>query len=482
MRFGIDFGTTRTVVATVDRGNYPVVPVADTAGDAHDFLPSVVALEGGRIVCGWRAVDKDLPSQVRSIKRMLTDANVTASTPVDFGEETRPLGEVLEAFAREVLESTGATAPDIVLGVPANASTAQRLLTLDAFSRAGAHVLGLVNEPSAAAFEYSHRHARTLNTKRTSIIVYDLGGGTFDATYLRIDDDRHEVLNTRGIARLGGDDFDDVLADLALAAAGRSGDVFGRRARRKLLDEARSAKEALKPQSRRIVMELGDDDVVIPVSDYYDAATPLVEQSLKVVASLIGSDESLTDTDIAGIYLVGGATSLPLVARLLKERFGRRVHRSPLPTASTAVGLAIAADPMSGYQLHDLSSRGIGVFRELDSGQQVSFDPLIAPGAAAGVSVTRTYRAAHNVGWFRYAEFAELDEAGGPGDITVLIEVAVPFVPELLDADLTDVPVTRLDHEGPLVEETVTVDDDGIARIRLHLPEWGRTFEATAAQ
>lgn len=478
MRLGIDFGTTRTVVAAVDRGNYPVVPVSDTSGDAHDFIPSVVALDGGRVAAGWGAVDKDLPAQVRSIKRLLSDPAVTAGTPVDFGDQRRPLGEVLEAFAREVLRAVAAPAPEVVLGVPANASSAQRLLTLDAFSRAGAHVAGLVNEPSAAAFEYSHRHARTLNTRRTGIIVYDLGGGTFDATYLRIDDDHHRVLDTRGIARLGGDDFDEVLADLALAAAGREGDVFGRRARRRLVDEARSAKEALKPQSRRIVLELGDDDVILPVADFYAAAAPLVERSLDAMAPLLGADESLSGTDIAGVYLVGGATSLPLVPRMLKERFGRRVHRSPLPTASTAVGLAIAADPASGYRLNDLASRGIGVFREFDSGRRVTFDQLLRPGAATGATATRTYRAAHNVGWFRYAEFAEIDADGEPGDLFLLVETAVPFVPELFDADLTHVPVTRLPGPGPLVEETVTVDDDGIARVRIHLPELRRTFEA----
>lgn len=482
MRFGIDFGTTRTVIATVDRGNYPVVPVNDTSGDSHDFVPSVVALDGDRILAGWQAEDSGLPTVVRSLKRFLTDPAVTGDSPVDFGGGTRPLGVVLEAFAREIVAATGDVAPEIVLGVPANASTAQRLVTVDAFSRAGAVVLGLVNEPSAAAFEYSHRYVRTLNTKRTSIIVYDLGGGTFDATYLRIDNDQHEVLNTRGIARLGGDDFDEVLLDLALQAAGRSEDVFGRRARQTLLDEARSAKESLKPQSRRLVLELGDDDVVLPVAEFYDAAAPLVEQSLQAMRPLVGVDEGLTDTDIAGIYLVGGATSLPVVPRLLKERFGRRVYRSPLPTASTAVGLAIAADAQSGYRLNDLSSRGIGVFRELDGGQRVSFDPLIEPGATAGESVTRTYRAAHNAGWFRYAEFAELDSDGDPGDITLLIETVVPFVPELFDADLTQVPVTRLAHPGPLVEETVTVDVDGIARICIHLPEYERTFEATAAR
>ena len=500
MRIGIDFGTTRTVVATSDRGNYPVLPFADSNGDFHDYLPSVVALEGDEIVCGWRALRRENPTLVRSFKRMLSAPDVTGDTPVDFGDQTRPLGEVLTAFAGEVLagvDTQGGSdeTVDVVLGVPANANSAQRLMTLDAFSRAGANVLGLVNEPSAAAFGYSHRLGKTLNTKRSSIIVYDLGGGTFDATYLRINGSEHEVLATRGISRLGGDDFDESLLELALESADRTDDAFGNRALSRLRREARSAKEALKPQSRRIIMDLGDHDAIIPVDDFYDRISPLVEQTLEAVDPLIAVGEAegeatdeasatgtspLADTDIAGVYLVGGATSLPLVPRLIKQRFGRRAHRSPLPAASTAVGLAIASDPDSGYRLRDLTSRGIGVFRERDSGRQVSFDPLIPPGTAAGGSVTRTYRAAHNVGWMRFVEYSE-GQDGNPGDISVLAEVVVPFEPELRDVEnLKAVPVERLSFPGPLVKETVSTDSDGIAHVRLEKPDEGWSMEVHA--
>lgn len=475
MRYGIDFGTTRTVVAAVDRGNYPVVSSTDLAGDFFDFIPSVVALDGDELIAGWQANQADHVPVVRSFKRLLAGKNVTAEVPVHFGQESRPLGEVMEAFARHVVDtlrehqrSLGDDSPvQAVLGVPANASSSQRLLTLHAFSSAGAEVLGLINEPSAAAFEYTHRHALTLNSRRKSIIVYDLGGGTFDATLLRIDGRHHDVITSRGVSRLGGDDFDEVLLNLALAEAGRSGDVFGARVRRRLLDEARSAKEQLKPQSRRIVLELEDADVVVAVEDFYAAVTALVERTLDVLTPLVGHEDGLTDTDIAGIYLVGGASSLPLVSRVLRTRFGRRVHRSQLPTASTAVGLAIAADPDSGYLLSDRRARGIGVFRESDGGATVTFDPLLAPGETHAV---RRYRAAHNVGVFRFVEYSEIDDAGNPGDLSVLAEVVVPFERALRGrADLAEVPVARTE-DGPEVVETVTVDDDGIAVARIELP------------
>lgn len=442
MRYGIDFGTTRTVVACADRGNYPVVPVFDAGGDAHHYMPSLVALVDGELRTGWDAVG--IPGVRRSIKRMLADPRVTAETPVSFGDESRPLCDVLAAMASDAL--VGLDDPEIVLGVPANSSSAQRLLTLDAFTRAGANVVGLVNEPSAAAFEYTHGYGRTFNSKRNSIIVYDLGGGTFDATYLRIDNGHHEVIDSSGISLLGGDDFDLVLASLA--------DVT--------VDEARVAKEAIKPQSRRVMIEHDDGVVTIPVADYYEAAKPLVARSLEAV------DKLATGDDVAGIYLVGGATSLPLIPRQLKERFGRRVHRSPLPTASTAVGLAIAADPDSGYTLAERTTRGIGVFRENEGGSQISFDTLLEPGVG---EVTRTYHAAHNVGWFRYVEYGEGE------DIRPVVEVVVPFQAGIDDP--RNEPVHRVDN-GPLVEETAWIDESGIARVRITVASLGVVVEATA--
>lgn len=473
MRFGIDFGTTRTVIAAVDRGNYPVVSVADTFGDSRDYIPTILGRSGDRLVAGWDAVPLD--AKARSFKRLLSAPGTNDDTPVRIGDDEYPLGYVLDVFAGEVVrqlrEQFETDEIEVVLGVPANSHSAQRLMTLAAFTKAGATVVGMVNEPSAAAFEYTHRHAKTLNTKRRAIIVYDLGGGTFDCTLMRIEDHEHHVEKTLGIPRLGGDDFDEVLANLALSKLGRSEDVFGARARQRILDEARTAKESLKPQSKRMVLEIGDDDCVMPVEDYYEAATALVDQTFSALLPLIGDSESLTDTDIAGIYLVGGASALPLIPRLLRERYGHRVHRSPLPTASTAIGLAIAADPESDFLLRDKVSRGIGVFRERDHGADVTFDTVLEAGLEEQHSAERRYWAAHNVGWFRYVEFS----AGSPEDLSVLAEVLVPFDPalrHLSQEELAKVPVQRWPdgYPWPEVVETISMDSNGIASIRIQLP------------
>lgn len=464
MRFGIDFGTTRTVVAVVDRGNYPVVNVLDAEGDSREYTPTVVAVDGNQLVAGWKA--ERLPDKARSFKRLLSAPGTNTHTPVRVGDQDWPLGEVLATFAREIVDQLRDQYEtddiEVVLGVPANSHSAQRLITIDAFTRAGASVVGMVNEPSAAAFEYTHRHARTLNAKRRAVLVYDLGGGTFDCTLMRIEDYEHVVEKTLGIAQLGGDDFDRLLADMAQAKTGTDRD---------LVEEARFAKEQLKPQSRRLMLEVADEDIIIPVEEFYDVATPLVEQTYDLLKPLIGDSENLTDTDIAGLYLVGGASALPLIPRLLRERYGHRVHRSPLPTASTAVGLAIYADPESDFRLRDKVSRGIGVFRERDGGAEVTLDTVLEAGLSEQHEAQRRYWAAHNVGWFRFVEFS----AASPGDFSVLAELRVPFDPalrHLSQEELAQVPVQRWrdGYPWPEVVETISMDANGIASISIGIP------------
>ena len=381
--------------------------------------------------------------------------------------------------------------------MPAQANSAQRYLTLEAGRRAGFDVVGLVNEPSAASFEFAHRQARSVTSRRNLVLVYDLGGGTFDASLVRLDGIRHEVLDSFGVNRLGGDDFDEVLARLALRAAGLEREALDAAAWDALTRDCREAKERLSPQSRRVTVEVptadGGRDVTIPVDEYYEAARPLVTASTDAMRPLVGplgaEDESAPDLEgVAGIYIVGGASSLPLVTRVLREHFGRRAHRSPMPSASTAVGLAIAADPTAGFSLRDRLSRGFGVFRERDGGASVSFDPVldrslvtgeqVGPAAAAEtVEVTRRYQAAHNIGWFRFVEYSAVDEQGEPrGDLAPMGEVCFPFDPGLqrrvegLDVAesaraLRDLAVDRQD--GPLVEERYTVDPAGIVSVAI---------------
>src|SRR5512143_881672 len=254
MRIGIDFGTTRTVVAACDRGNYPVVAFEDGRGDSIEWFPSVVAARGGELCFGFDALEAGPGwTRVRSFKRLLHGA--TPESEVTIGDTRVVVAELLAGYLAALRRALGersnlprAAADDVleaVVAVPANAHGGQRLLTLDAFRAAGFPVVAMLNEPSAAGFEYTHRHRSTLSAKREHVVVYDLGGGTFDVSLIRMSGGRHDVVATGGLAQLGGDDFDRVLVDLVTARAGDP--ELGPAELEALTLRCRDAKERLAP-------------------------------------------------------------------------------------------------------------------------------------------------------------------------------------------------------------------------------------------
>jgi molecular chaperone DnaK (HSP70) len=497
MRLGIDFGTTHTVVALVDRGNTPVVSF-----EGGDFVPSFVAVEAatGERRYGWDAFAlRHEPGWevIRSLKRLLDGAGPT--TELSIGRWRLPLGALLSEFFsalhREIAESSNAgvtvdEALTVAVSVPANATTAQRFLTLEAFKAGGFTVEALLNEPSAAGFEYAHRYRRA-GPKREHLVVYDLGGGTFDASLLRMTGKTNEVVATHGVRRLGGDDFDEAILGLVLERAS-AGALTGEE-RALVLEECVVRKESLSPNTRRVHVDLaaiGREPLVLPVDEIYAACAPLVHRSLEAVESLVADPEGgggIPWSDIAGLYVVGGGALFPLVTRVLKERFGeKRVRRSPHPFAATAMGLAVFLDREAGWALSDRLSRHFGVFRESDAGTDVVFDPIFPKGTAlpdvgaAPVTVVRRYRAAHNVGHFRFLECTRLADARPDGDVTPWDEVFVPFERGLREADLARVPIVR-SQDGPEIEETYTLGSDGAVSVAVTETSDGftRTFTLT---
>jgi len=496
---GIDFGTTRTVVACCDRGNYPVLSFFDDAGDTVDFYPSVVAEHNGELSFGLDAVHLAQErgwSLVRSFKRLLARPRA-ADAMVQVGAVEVSVVELIARFLTALRDAilyrsnrpTAGSDDELiaVVATPANAHGSQRFVTLDAFRRAGFEVIGMLNEPSAAGFEYTHRHHRTITSKREHIVVYDLGGGTFDASLVHLHGRHHDAVATSGLNHLGGDDFDAVLADVVLEAVKLQRKDLPRRAQSLLLDQCREAKERLNPNSRRIAIDLdailGDaapaPEITIGVQDFYEAAAPLVERTIVAMEPVMAKlDENVDQamTEIAGIYVVGGASALPVVPRVLRERFGRRVHRSPYPSGAIAIGLAIAADEDAGFEVSDRLSRHFGVFREGRGGEEVVFDPIFdreerVPTRGEGRAVIpRVYRAAHNVGRYRFVECASLDARGVPlGDITAYSDVFFPFDPDLRrpGLDLSRAPVRRLSREGPLIQEKYSVTEHGLVKVTI---------------
>jgi molecular chaperone HscA len=215
-----------------------------------------------------------------------------------------------------------------------------------------------------------------------------------------------------------------------------------------------------------VVLELDEEtSVTVTTADYYAACEPLVARTLETAARVLphGGDDAFPT--LAGVYVTGGASDLPVVARKLKEVYGARVKRSAYASASTAVGLAIAFE--EAPRLLERFSRTFGVFRERESGTDVAFDALLEPATATGEPLVRRYRAAHNVGCFRYAECDRLEGGLPVGDLLPWGLLRFPFDPALRDADLDDVVVTRLDGRGPMVEERYEVLPTGLVEVHI---------------
>ena len=473
MRVGIDFGTTRTVVATVDRGNYPVVSFEAPDGSVHDWFPSLVAVRGEQRVYGWDAwIRQQEPdwTVVRSVKRVLEDAG--PRTRIDIAGQSIPLLQLLIEMARALRASLPHEKIEAMLGVPANANGNQRFLTAEAFRCAGFEVLGMLNEPSAASIEYGHK-----NKDRGLLLVYDLGGGTFDASLVQMGDRDHRVIASEGIATLGGDDFDHVLAEMAVGPEIYAGldqsETF------RLQEECRAKKEALHPNTRKIVLDLdavreGLGSISIPINDYYDRCRPMLDETVNLVEDLLEANASIaTDAELEALYVTGGGSELPLVGRVLREKFGRRVKRSAYTRSATAIGLAIQADSQAGYVLHDRFTRYFGVWREADEGRNIIFDPLFEKGTSLptrgepALEIKRAYQPVHNVGVFRYLECSQIDDNGRPGgDITVWDEIKFPFDPAL--SDVNEAPVEHLDRvRNHAVEEKYLCDAGGSVTVTI---------------
>jgi molecular chaperone DnaK (HSP70) len=498
MRVGIDFGTTHTVAAVVDRGNYPVVSF-----DGLDTWPSLVAANAaGELRFGLDAAAvRHEPgwSVLRAFKRLLNDAG--PQTEVNLAGRNYLLADLLAGFLAQLKSdlyqrsNAGAVAGEPVqaaISVPANASSAQRFMTLNAFVAAGFQVVALLNEPSAAGLEYAHRYRSTITAKREYVLIYDLGGGTFDASLLRMAGQVHEVVVSEGIQRLGGDDFDDAIARLVLARSTLQVDPD---AYELLVEECAARKEAVGSQTRRFLVDLtevaGADRPPFScgIDDVYTACAPLVDKTSELLARVLldpaGEGRDVGWSEVAGIYVVGGAGSFPLVSRMLRTNFGeRRVKRSPHPFAATAIGLAVFLDNDAGFVLSERFSRHFGVFREAQAGAGVVFDPIVPKDASlpadghAPLVVSRSYRAAHNIGHFRFVECSRLVDGRPDGDVTPYDPVLFPFDPALHDRDdLRRQPVGRW-SEGPQVEERYTVAPSGAVEVTVTtLPAgYQRTF------
>ncbi len=357
---GIDLGTTNSLVAAVRSGLSE--PLADAEGQV--ILPSAVRYQADRVEVGQSAkiaASQDPFNTVLSVKRLmgrgLTDVKqLGEQLPYRFvgGESHMPFidtvqgpkspvevsADILKVLRQRAEASLGGELVGAVITVPAYFDDAQRQATKDAARLAGLNVLRLLNEPTAAAVAYG------LDQKAEGVVaIYDLGGGTFDISILRLTGGVFEVLATGGDTALGGDDFDHAIASWIVTDAGLSADIDPS-AQRSLLQAACSAKEAL-TDAESVEVVYGEWRGTLTREALNALIEPMVARSLKACRRAV-RDTGIELEEVEAVVMVGGSTRVPRVREAVAELFGRQPLTEIDPDQVVAIGAAIQADTLAG--------------------------------------------------------------------------------------------------------------------------------------
>ena len=350
---GIDLGTTNSCVAVMEGGE----PVVITNPEGARTTPSVVAFaKNGERLVGQIAKRQAVVNADRTIISIKRKMGTSEKVTIDGKSYTPPeiSAMILQKLKADAEAYLGETVSQAVITVPAYFNDSQRQATKDAVRIAGLEVLRIVNEPTASSLAYGMD--KDGNHK---ILVYDLGGGTFDVSILDIGDGVFEVLSTNGNTHLGGDDFDQRIMDYLVAEFKRAEGIDlskDRQAMQRLKDAAEKAKIELSGVMSTninqpfITMDASGPkhlDVTLTRAKFNELTADLVEDTIKPLRQAL-SDAGLTANDIDKVILVGGSTRIPAVQEAVKAATGKEPFKGINPDECVAVGAAIQAGVLGG--------------------------------------------------------------------------------------------------------------------------------------
>jgi molecular chaperone DnaK len=362
LSIGIDLGSTFSVVSYVKNGVAEVIPNCE----GNRITPSVVAVDENLVrMVGDLAVDFEAENPhraIRLVKRKMGTGfekiycfDSAQFTPCEISSE------ILKKLKRDAEDYLGQEVTDAVITVPAYFNNDERKATKAAGELAGLNVLRIINEPTAASLAYGLDKSHD-----STILVYDLGGGTFDVTVLKLSDgvDFH-VLSTSGNTNLGGADFDDILAQIILDKYNSKFDYdYNEKSIQDLSDQQKSRLRAASEKAKKSLSQLESTNVSIPMFSFRDrkpANLSVVisrEEFEKAIESILNktkdcieqalNDAQLKANDIDEVVFVGGSTRIPLVSKKINEWIGKRPNKTINPDEAVALGAAIQASVLSG--------------------------------------------------------------------------------------------------------------------------------------
>ena len=350
---GIDLGTTNSCVSVMEGGEAKVIPNAE----GGRTTPSVVSFKGEEISVGDVAKRQMItnPNSVSSIKRHMGDLNYRVDIQ---GKKYTPQeisAMILQNLKKTAEDYLGATVTQAVITVPAYFNDAQRQATKDAGKIAGLEVKRIINEPTAAALAYGIDKT----DKEQTVLVFDLGGGTFDVSILRLADGTFEVISTSGDNHLGGDDFDDHIIDYLVKEFKKENGVdlsLDKMAKQRLKDAAEKAKKDLSGVTTTqislpfITMGVAGPlhlEMTLTRAKFNELTADLVERCVGPVRRAL-SDAKMTQKDIDQVLLVGGATRTLAVQDMVKRELNKEPNRSVNPDEVVAMGAAIQGGVLAG--------------------------------------------------------------------------------------------------------------------------------------